>query len=67
MSALTDTTDEELQARLDALLARLDNKLKQVAPVLVGISRDREEAATLVIEMKKRGLIKEPGKDVSPT
>lgn len=65
MGSFIGTSDEELQARLDSLLVRLDSQLKSVAPALVAIGRDREEAATLVDEMRKRGLLTEPGKDAS--
>jgi hypothetical protein len=65
MGTFADTSDEELQARLNVLLTRLDEQLKSIAPVLVKVGRDREEAAALVSEMKKRGLLTESGKDAT--
>lgn len=58
-----DVSDEEIKARLDVLLKRLDYNLKYVAPMLQKIAKDRFEAATLVEELKRRGIDLGPGKD----
>jgi hypothetical protein len=67
MADFGNTTDEELKARLDTILARLDYNLKYVAPMMLKIARDREEAGDLISEMRKRGLQLEPGKDAPPS
>jgi hypothetical protein len=67
MADFSKTSDDELRVRLDALLKRLDYNLKYVAPMLKKISDDRFEAATVVEEMKKRGIDLDPGKDATST
>jgi hypothetical protein len=64
MPDFSKSSDDELKARLDSLLARLDYNLKYVAPMLKKIAEDRFEASTLVEELRKRGLM-EPGKDAT--
>jgi len=66
MPGYSDVTDDEVKSRLDTVLERLDRNLKQVAPTLNNIAKDRIEAANLVEELKKRGLWQETGKDAVP-
>ena len=56
MSSFDSSADDELQSRLSQLIARLDSELKAVAPVLMRISNDREEAGRLVEELRRRGV-----------
>lgn len=63
MSQYVNTTDEELIARADVLISRLEKNLKDISPTLLAISRDREEVAAVVQEITKRGLT--PGKDAT--
>ena len=50
-------TDDELKSRSSVVLERLDKNLKEVAPFLTRIGHLRNEAASLVDEMRKRKLI----------
>ena len=59
MSSFSFSSDDEIRSRLDFVLSRLEKSLSEVSPFLLKIGTDREEAASLVEEMKKRGMLKE--------